>query len=47
MKFTIELEIGPSFLLQSATSWLVTDRETDIVGADAIPEAETPSGHPS
>ena len=46
MKSTIELEIGLSFLLQSATSWLVTDRETDghCQRRTEIPEAETPTG---
>jgi hypothetical protein len=31
MKFTIELEIGLSFLLQSALPLLVTDRETKLI----------------
>jgi hypothetical protein len=31
MKFTIELEIGLSYLLQSALPLLVTDRETTLI----------------
>jgi hypothetical protein len=31
MKFTIELDIGLSFLLQAALPQLVTDRETKLI----------------